>query len=99
MAIQSILFKTGPFRSGNGFPLPGGVDIPVVDACGRNEMIRVLDDALNLLADTPCSFWACEGPEKPEDMKTCSKCWAMISIASVKMRLENDNNQLNSIRS
>jgi len=90
--INCLSFKTGPYRSGNGQPLPGGSTIPTVQPCECGDLITQLDEALKLLADTPCSFWACEGPDKPENMKTCSKCWAMINIASVKRRLE-DNRQ------
>lgn len=36
---------------------------------------EVLDNALETLKRTPCTFWACPGWDKPfEHMKTCSLC-------------------------
>lgn len=40
-------------------------------------MTEKLDVAyvLEVLEQTPCTFWACDGPDKPyEHMKTCSNC-------------------------
>jgi hypothetical protein len=59
---------------------------------GRKELrlrkeIAKLDEALQDLAETPCGFWACEGPSRPRDMCTCKKCYAMRGIASVRATL------------
>lgn len=91
MNTQTISFKTGPPQSGNGFPLPEGSDIPKMR--GRKDLIisveiQYLDEALEFLSGTPCSFWACKGPGKPRHMVTCSKCHAMRGIASVKSTLK-----------
>lgn len=91
MGIQSISFKSGPPRSGNGYALPEQSVVPGVR--GRSKLsrkdIQQLDSALEMLSDTPCSFWACEGPSKPRHMKTCGKCWAMREIAAVRATLAN----------
>lgn len=88
---QIISFKTGPPESG-GFPLPEGSNIPKMR--GRKLLkikteIKHLDTALELLSDTPCSFWACKGPDKPRNMITCSKCYAMREISAVRATLVN----------
>lgn len=93
MNTQIIPFQTGPPTSGNGFPLPEGSDIPKMR--GRkflkiNIEIQRLDAALELLSGVPCAFWACRGPNKPRHMITCSKCWAMREISTVKATLVNN---------
>ena len=94
MAIQSISFKTPPHQSING-PLPEGSDIPIMK--GRKnatdkELIKLLDSALESLSRSDCTFWACDGATRPKNMVTCSKCWAMREIATVKATLERRNN-------
>lgn len=92
MEIQSISFKTGPSRSGNGFPLPEGSDIPKMRGRKRlNLKIEIdrLTDALKMLAGVPCSFWACKGPRRPQHMVTCSKCYSMRDIAATRATLMN----------
>lgn len=92
MNIQTISFKTGPSKSGNGFPLPEGSDIPKMR--GRKLLqikteIQHLNETLELLSGIPCSFWACRGSDKPRNMITCSKCYAMRKISAVKATLAN----------
>lgn len=87
-----ISFQAGPPISGNGFPLPEGSDIPKMR--GRKLLktkteIQHLDEALELLSKTICSFWACKGPSKPRNMITCSKCYAMREISAVRATLVN----------
>jgi hypothetical protein len=92
-AIESI----GAFRSGardsTGSRVAEGSDVPKMRARSGTrgsdaEMIKLLADALESLADASCSFWACDGPKKPRNMVTCTKCWAMRNIATVKATLE-----------
>ena len=69
-------------------------DVKYLAGGGKNDeskMTERLGNALTVLARTPCSFWACEGPEHPKSMMTCTKCWAMRDIAAVKKRLEKMN--------
>ena len=47
------------------------------------EMVKVLESAMEYLASSICSFWACEGPRKPRSMCTCGKCYAMREIGTV----------------
>lgn len=56
------------------------------------NLIRELEYALDNLSRTPCSFWACNGPRRPQHMVTCCKCWAMRQIAIVlaTLRLHDD---------
>lgn len=51
------------------------------------EMVKVLDVALEYLSDSACCFWACDGPTKPQAMCTCVKCYAMREIATVRATL------------
>jgi hypothetical protein len=51
-----------------------------------NADIREL---VSMLKRLPCVFWACEGPQRPLHMITCTKCWA-VRIALDHLRsLEN----------
>lgn len=43
-------------------------------------LLRLLKQTLDTLARTPCTFWACEGPENPVHMITCSNCWLEYDI-------------------
>lgn len=95
MHTQWLSFKTPKHQSANG-PLPDGSDIPIMK--GRKtatdkELIKLLDDALELLSRSDCSFHACEGATRPKDMITCSKCWAMRTISTVKTTLERRANE------
>lgn len=40
------------------------------------------------LLRTPCAFWACEGPDAPADMITCTKCDAIIMLRGVRRDIE-----------
>ena len=88
--IQTIGFKTGPPRSPNGNPLPTGSDIPKMRGRTKSTLsteINHLTNALELLSDVPCSFWACRGATVPLHMITCIKCSAMREIAGVRSTL------------
>lgn len=92
MGTEIISFKTGPPKSGNGFPLPEGSNIPKMR--GRKFLkikieIQHLDEDLELLSGVYCTFWACRGPNKPQHMITCSKCYAMREISAVRATLIN----------
>lgn len=90
MNTRMITFKTGPSRSPNGDPLPNGSDIPKMRgraSINLNLEIERLTSALELLSDTPCSFWACKGAAIPRHMIICTKCYAMRDIASVRSTL------------
>jgi len=54
----------------------------------KNKNVILLENALNLLERTDCSFGMCEGPNKPKDMITCTKCTAMIYISEVLENLK-----------
>jgi len=74
-----------------GVDLPRGTNLPKMR--GRKEfkpkdMIKLLDDALQDLSKADCTFWACQGPSYPRSMITCSKCYAMREIATVKKTIE-----------
>lgn len=32
---------------------------------------------IHTLRRMECPFWACEGPQRPQHMITCCKCWAI----------------------
>lgn len=87
MSTAIISFPTGPHRSGHGFPLPMGSSVPVMRprmSMTATEIVSELDEALEELAETPCGFWACEGPRRPRAMVTCRKCWTMRSLARLR---------------
>jgi hypothetical protein len=45
---------------------------------GAAESIR---EALEILVDTPCTFWACKGPDAGRvPMQTCSVCATVITL-------------------
>jgi hypothetical protein len=90
MTIQSISFKTPSHTSING-PLPDGSDIPIMKGKKNitdKELIKLLDDALESLSRSDCSYAFCDGATRPKDMVTCSKCYAMRSVAKAKAGLE-----------
>lgn len=91
MSTATISFKVGPHKSGNGFPLPMGSDIPTMRPrkdMSAADIVKQLTEALEELAETPCAFWACEGPRRPRGMVTCCKCWVMRDLARLKATLE-----------
>lgn len=90
MATVSYSFTSPPPRDGCGQITPSGSDIPKFK--GRSfvrlrTLIKELDNAQEGLADTPCAFWACNGPTRPKPMCTCCKCSAMRDIARVRAAL------------
>lgn len=51
-------------------------------------------EILKVLEATPCTFWACEGPDKePEDMITCNVCCLIYDLRHCK-EVEVDHNGL-----
>jgi hypothetical protein len=47
-----------------------------------------LRTALADLERSPCTFWACDGPNRPRSMVTCSHCWGLRHVATVLTSLE-----------
>lgn len=91
MSTCTIVFDKPKPRDGTGEITPDGCELPKMRGrkkMNRKLMIQQLKDALESLADTPCSFWACDGPNRPRYMITCGKCWAMRNIASAMKTLE-----------
>jgi len=91
MATESISAYLPHATDRTGNRVNTGVDLPIMR--GRKDadpkwMIQQLADALEMLAEGTCTFWACVGPNRPRYMVTCNKCWAMRSIANVKRTLE-----------
>lgn len=77
-----------PIIDRTGHPVNEGVYIPTMrPRTGRrgsdNQLIQLLEDALENLSSSSCCFWACEGPTRPKHMITCKKCWAMRDVATV----------------
>ena len=92
MNFVSIGITRSRPRDGVG-PVNEGSIVPVMrPRTGRRgtdaKLVALLCEALDDLAGSHCSFWACEGPNKPRHMATCVKCWAMRNIATVKASLE-----------
>lgn len=91
MGFQTISFK-GPRPTAGGFPVSEGSDIPTMrprtgKRASPQKLADLLADALEDLASSPCSFWACKGPRAPRPMCTCRKCWSMRAIATVHATL------------
>lgn len=89
-AIQSFSFPAPKPRDSTGQITPSGSDIPTFR--GRRfvrlgTLIKELDEAQEGLAETPCSFWACDGPRRPKPMCTCCKCNSMRTIGKVRAAL------------
>ena len=77
-----------------GHPLPEGMGLPKMKGRKKfiaKDMIKLLDEALEDLSKATCSFWACEGPQRPQHMVTCNKCWAMRNVATVRETIINAN--------
>lgn len=92
MSTVTIGFRSPRPSDGIG-SVNEGSDIPVMrPRRGRNGSDRalaaLLGSALDNLSRSDCSFWACEGPNRPQQMCTCVKCWAMREVATVKASLE-----------
>jgi hypothetical protein len=58
-------------------------NVTPLDKATDAKLSKMLRNALSLLADADCTFWACNGPSKPEDMITCTHCWGLREIATV----------------
>ena len=89
-AIVSYSFKAPKPRDTCGQITPSGSDIPTFR--GRRfvrlkQLIKELDGAQEDLSETPCSFWACNGPRRPKPMCMCCKCAAMRTIGKVRAAL------------
>lgn len=54
----------------------------------KRRIIALLQESLKELCNTPCCFWACAGPNRPQNMITCSRCWALRDLASAIASLE-----------
>ncbi len=54
----------------------------------KKEILEDLRRAEADLLRTPCAFWACRGPDDPEDMVTCVKCHAIIMLREARRKIE-----------
>lgn len=90
-AIQTISFPSPRSTDRTGNFVNEAVNLPKMrgrKSASPKWLIRQLSEALDDLADTPCCFWACEGPTRPRYMVTCRRCWAIRQIANVKRTIE-----------
>lgn len=92
MGIQTFVLKA-PRTTVNGRPVPEGSDIPKMrPRTGKRgtdaELSALLTEALDHLSRSTCSFFACEGPSRPQAMCTCVKCYAMRRVATVRASLD-----------
>ncbi len=90
-AIQSFSFVTPPHKDGYGMALPSGAAFPKMRA--RKEFkpkveAKRLREAVEGIAGTDCCFWACEGPNRPRSMVTCTRCWNLRTLGAVLATLE-----------
>jgi hypothetical protein len=54
----------------------------------RAETRRAVQETLDTLATVPCTFWACDGPDKPTvHMKTCTLCYQIKRLRVLAARL------------
>lgn len=88
----TISFKP-PGPTNNGMRVPGGSDVPNMrprtgPRGSDKELAKLLSAALEDLAKSTCSFWACKGPSRPIGMTTCVKRYAMRYVATVQASLE-----------
>lgn len=91
MGIETISWKSPRPTDGTGTPVNEGVDLPRMK--GRKEFnprqeLKRLKGAIADLCDTPCCFWACEGPNRPRSMMTCTRCWNLRMLQSIAVTLE-----------
>ncbi|TYK45223.1 hypothetical protein [Actinomadura decatromicini] len=64
--------------------LGGEEEAPNERAGLKAEAIKTLRDAIEVLEQQPCVFWACKGPDAPfEDMVTCQLCAAVQDLRKV----------------
>jgi hypothetical protein len=88
MATATIVMGALRSRDRVGLPVAEGSDLPVMRArtgarASNRELIKLLEQAMDDLSGSDCSFWACRGPNYPQPMVTCCKCWAMRRIGTV----------------
>ncbi len=87
MGVVSLSFRTPPNKDGNGMPLPVHQIYPKMRgrrAATDRQLLKDLDEALEMLVDVECNFWACDGPNRPRNMVTCGRCWAFRKLATVR---------------
>lgn len=90
-AVATMSFVTPPHKDGCGMPLPSGCDMPKMRArkCFNPKIeAKRLREAIESLTDTDCCFWACQGPNRPQAMVTCSRCWSLRTLTAVLVTLE-----------
>jgi hypothetical protein len=57
----------------------------------RSEMRRLVEETLEDLDVSLCSFWACPGPDKPTvPMATCTVCYRIKRLRVLREWLEGD---------
>lgn len=92
MPFQTIVFDT-PRPTNNGNVVPRFSTVVTNDRVPKRrlpdrELARRVENALEALEDTPCTFWACDGPNKPRHMVTCTRCWAVRDLRLVLRHLK-----------
>lgn len=88
--IESIGFKSPRPKDRTGNPVNEGTDIPVFKGAKKSlrQILKLIDIALEALAtEVSCTFWACDGPKRPRDMCTCTKCYAVRDLAIARAAL------------
>lgn len=57
------------------------------------KTIELLEQALDNLEDTACTFWACDGPQHPRHMITCTRCWGIRDLQRALRHLRARNQE------
>jgi hypothetical protein len=54
----------------------------------RGQIKKELQEVINILANMPCTFWACPGPNKPiTPMATCRLCQQVKRLRQIKKEI------------
>jgi len=92
MSLATITWSRPKARDGVGYVNEGSDRPRMRPRTGKRgtdrQLAKLLNEALDNLARSNCSFWACEGPNRQRDMMTCVKCAGMRRIGTVLASLE-----------
>lgn len=83
MAYQSISFQTPGPRAGGELVPTHSVTVNIREPKRPMSIAattRLLEGVLESMQSVDCTFWACEGPQRPRHMVTCSRCWAVRDL-------------------
>lgn len=54
----------------------------------RTQIKKELQEVINKLANLPCTFWACPGPNKPvQNMATCNLCYQVKELRKIRDKI------------